>query len=280
MSDPRALLITGVGSGLGAAFARAALASGHRVVGTVRDPADADRFLCTTGAPALILDLNDVDAMAGVVAEAERLVGGIDVLVNNAGFGHEGALEESPLDALRRQLDVNVIGQVAMIQAVLPGMRARRRGHIVNVTSMAGSVGLPGVAFYCGAKFAMEGIGEALGKEVRPLGVHVTSFAPGQFRTDWAGRSMERSHRRIADYDPIVDPLRAARLAKNGLQPGDPDKAARVLMGVIAAATPPTRVFVGADAIALAGQKVKRMQAEIAGWEAVGRDTDFTPSSG
>jgi NAD(P)-dependent dehydrogenase (short-subunit alcohol dehydrogenase family) len=280
MSSTRTLLVTGVGSGLGAAFAQAALAAGHRVVGTVRRSDDAGRFQDQTGAPALLLDLADTEAMPALVAEAERLAGPLDVLVNNAGFGHEGAVEESSLDALRRQLDVNVVGQVAMIQAVLPGMRERRRGHIVNVTSMAGSVGLPGVAFYCGAKFAMEGIGEALAKEVRPFGIHVTSFAPGQFRTDWAGRSLERSPRRVADYDAVIDPLRAARRAKDGRQPGDPEKAAVLLMQVIAAPQPPARVFVGPDALALAGQKVKRMTAEIAGWEGASRLTDFDPSSG
>lgn len=140
---------------------------------------------------------------------------------------------------------------------------------------MAGSVGLPGIAFYCGAKFAMEGISEALGKEVRPLGIHVTAFAPGQFRTDWAGRSMERSPRTLADYDEIIDPLRASRLAKSGRQSGNPDKAARLLLQVIEAPSPPARVFVGADALALARQKVKRMTAEIAAWEGESSATEF-----
>ncbi|WBQ15708.1 oxidoreductase [Sphingobium yanoikuyae] len=271
----RTLLITGVGSGLGAAFARAALAAGHQVVGTVRSEAGAAAFTAATGAPALVLDLTDVDAMPGTVAQAEALAGPIDILINNAGFGHEGSLEESPLDALRRQLDVNVVGPVALMQAVLPGMRARQRGHIVNVTSMAGSTGLTGVSFYCGAKFALEGISEALGKEVRPLGIMVTAFAPGQFRTDWAGRSLERSPRTIADYDPIMDPQRAFRLARSGKQPGDPDKAAALLMRLIATPNPPARLLAGPDALALASQKLKRVQAEISAWEEAGRATDF-----
>ncbi|MFD2428950.1 SDR family NAD(P)-dependent oxidoreductase [Sphingobium scionense] len=133
----------------------------------MRSEAGAAAFTAATGAPALVLDLNDVAAMPGIVAQAEALAGPIDILINNAGFGHEGSLEESPLDALRRQLDVNVVGPVALMQAVLHGMRARQRGHIVNITSMAGSTGLTGVSFYCGAKFALEGISEALGKEVR-----------------------------------------------------------------------------------------------------------------
>jgi len=277
MAAARTLLVTGASSGLGAAFARAALAAGHHVVGTVRRSEDRDAFDAASDGRghALLLDLADSDAIPAVVGEAERVAGPIDILVNNAGFGHEGALEESPLDALKRQFDVNVVGQVAMIRAVLPGMRARRAGHIVNVTSMAGSVGLPGISFYCGAKFAMEGISEALAKEVRPLGIAVTTFAPGQFRTDWAGRSMERAARSIADYDAIIDPLRDARLARSGRQPGDPDKAAALLMRLVEMPHPPSRVFVGADALALAGQKIKRMQAEIDAWREASAATGF-----
>ncbi len=290
----RTLLITGVGSGLGAAFARAAIESGHRVVGTVRHWPDvgpdvgpgvrsgggssggsgAAALRQAPGGIVLPLDLTDVAAIPAVVAEAEARMGLIDVLVNNAGFGHEGTLEESPLDALRRQLDVNVVAQVALMQAVLPGMRSRGRGHIVNVTSMAGTVGLPAVSFYCAAKFALEGISEALSKEVRPFGIHVTALAPGQFRTDWAGRSLERSPETIPDYVPIIGPMRAARRAKDGRQAGDPDKAAALLMTIIASSNPPARVFVGPDAVALAHQKVKRMQAELAAWEEASVATD------
>lgn len=275
MSVPRTLLITGVGSGLGAAFAAAAVAAGHRVAGTVRTADDAGRFVQRSGgqAIAVVLDLASEAGVADAVAGVEAALGPIDVLVNNAGFGHEGAVEESSLEALHRQFAVNVFAPVALIKAVLPGMRERRHGHIVNVTSMAGSVGLPGIAYYCGSKFAMEGISEALAKEVKPFGIHVTALAPGQFRTDWAGRSMERSARQIADYDPIIDPLRQARLAKSGQQPGDPSKAAQVLLDLLDRPNPPARMFLGADALALAGQKVKRLAAEITACEDVARAT-------
>jgi short-subunit dehydrogenase len=136
-----------------------------------------------------------------------------------------------------------------MMQAVLPGMRARRSGHIINVTSMGGFITMPGISFYCGSKFALEGISEALGKEVAAFGIRVTTLAPGQFRTEWAGRSMDRTPRSIADYDAVMDPIRAARQAKSGSQPGDPAKAAQALLALVASPNPPVRLFLGTDAL-------------------------------
>ena len=184
-------------------------------------------------------------------------------------------LEESSLDDLQRQFAANVFAPVAMIKAVLPGMRERRRGHIVNVTSMGGFITMPGISFYCGSKFALEGISEALGKEVAPFGIRVTALAPGQFRTDWAGRSMDRTPRSISDYDAVMDPIRAARQAKSGNQPGDPDKAALVLLQLVEVEDPPTRLFLGEDALGLVGHKLEQMKAEIAAWETLSRSTSF-----
>lgn len=163
----------------------------------------------------------------------------MEVLVNNAGYGHEGILEESPLEELRRQFEVNVFGAVAMIKAVLPHMRCRRRGRILNITSMGGFITMPGIAYYCGSKFALEGISEALASEVRDLGIHVTAVAPGSFRTDWAGRSMTRTPRHISDYDALFDPVRQRRQAASGRQPGDPARAARALLEVVDSARSP-----------------------------------------
>ena len=193
-----------------------------------------------------------------MVDEVEASIGAIDVLVNNAGYGHEGILEESTLDELRHQFEVNVFGPAALIKAVLPHMRARRRGHILNITSMGGFITMPGIAFYCGSKFALEGISEALGKEVASFGIRVTALAPGQFRTDWAGRSMDRTPRSIVDYDAVMNPIRAARQAKNGNQPGDPSKAAETLLRLVEADNPPTRLFLGEDALGLVVQKLNR----------------------
>lgn len=275
--ETKTFLITGVSSGLGRASALAALQTGHRVVGTVRREHDAQDFAALAEARAhpLILDVTDFAAIPAAVSKAERLAGPIDVLVNNAGYGHEGVLEESSLDDLQRQFAANVYGPVAMMQAVLPGMRARRSGHIINVTSMGGFITMPGISFYCGSKFALEGISEALRKEVASFGIRVTALAPGQFRTDWAGRSMDRTPRRISDYDPVMDPIRAARQAKSGRQPGDPAKAAQALLALVASPNPPVRLFLGCDALELVAQKLQSMQTELAAWERLSRSTSI-----
>ncbi len=277
MSIAKTFLITGVSSGLGRAFAEGALVAGHRVVGTVRNTDAAAAFgnLAPGRARPILLDITDFDAIPAAVATAEREAGPIDVLVNNAGYGHEGVLEESPLRDMQRQFEANVFGAVAMIKAVIPGMRERRAGRIINVTSMGGFITMPGIAYYCGSKFALEGVSEALSKEVKHLGIYVTALAPGQFRTDWAGRSMIRAPRQIADYDTVMDPIRAARQAKSGNQPGDPAKAAEALLKLVETDNPPVRLYLGADALKLVEDKIAAMQAEIASWESVSRSTDF-----
>jgi NAD(P)-dependent dehydrogenase (short-subunit alcohol dehydrogenase family) len=268
----KTFLITGVSSGLGRAFAAGALAAGHRVAGTVRRGTDAGDFaaLAPERAHPILLDVTDLDAIPAAVAEAEKKAGPIEVLVNNAGYGQEGALED-----LQRQFAANVFGPVAMMKAVLPGMRERRRGHIVNITSMGGFITLPGITFYCGSKFALEGISEALGKEVAGFGIRVTALAPGQFRTEWAGQSMDRAARSIPDYDAVMDPIRAARQAKSGSQPGDLAKAAQALLSLIDAPEPPVRLFLGDDALLLVEQKLESKKAEIAAWDALSRSTSF-----
>lgn len=276
--DSKIFMITGVSSGLGKAFAVGALAAGHRVIGTLRSAEAATAFSAhpTGQAHGVLLDVTELETIPQIVAKAEEQVGPIDVLVNNAGYGHEGILEETSLDELRKQFDANVFGAVAMMKAVLPGMRARRRGHIINVTSMGGFITMPGITAYCGSKFALEGISEALGKEMKALGIHVTALAPGQFRTDWAGRSMVRAARSIADYDDVMDPIRAARQAKSGNQPGDPEKAAQALLKLVASDKPPVRLYLGTDALKLVGEKIEAMREEIAAWESISRSTDFS----
>ncbi|CAD6537086.1 oxidoreductase [Paraburkholderia sabiae] len=276
MSTVNTLLITGVSSGFGRALAEEALAAGHRVVGTVRNEQARDAFEAQAPgrAVARMLDVTDFDAIDHVVADIEASVGPIDVLVNNAGYGHEGVMEESPLADMRRQFDVNVFGAVAMMKAVLPAMRKRRRGHILNITSMGGFITMPGISYYCGSKFALEGISEVLAKEVRPFGIFVTAVAPGSFRTDWAGRSMVRSPRSIADYDPLFDPIRKAREEKSGKQLGDPVKAARAMLSVIGADNPPMHLLLGSDALGLVRDKLSALKEEIDSWETVTKSTD------
>lgn len=276
-NSPKHFLITGVSSGLGRAFAQAALDAGHTVSGTVRREEDGRSFraMSRTRAHPLLLDVTRINDIPTAVAKAEKDAGPIDVLVNNAGYGHEGVLEESSIDDLERQFAANVYGPVAMMKAVLPSMRERRDGHIVNVTSMGGFITMPAISYYCGSKFALEGISQSLAAEVAPFGVRVTTLAPGQFRTDWAGRSMDRTPRSIADYDLLMDPLRARRQAKSGNQPGDPRKAAVALLAIVETADPPGRLFLGDDALALVEQRLAAIATEMKQWEELSRSTSF-----
>ena len=273
-------LITGVSSGLGRELAEAALAAGHAVAGTVRNTLDAAAFdaLHPQNARAVVLDVTHTDDVAPAIAALERDFGPVDVLVNNAGYGHEGTLEESTMAELRRQFDVNVFGAVAMMKAVLPGMRERRFGRIINITSMAGLVGLPGVTYYSGSKFALEGISEALDGEVSSLGIRVTAVAPGSFRTDWAGRSMVRAPRSIADYDAVFDPIRARRQRAHGQQAGDPARASQALLELATTMRPPRHLVLGTDALELLGKTLAERDGERAEWDRVSRSTDHARS--
>ena len=280
MADQKTFLITGVSSGFGHAFSRRFLAAGHTVVGTVRRPEDAARFeglaAGTSGrAVARQLDVTDDDAVFATVADVERSVGPIDVVIANAGYGHEGVFEESPMEELRRQFDVNVFGAVATLKAALPFMRERRRGHLMAVTSMGGLMTIPGLTYYHGSKYALEGILESLAKEVRGLGIAVTAIAPGSFRTDWAGRSMVRTERSIPDYDEVMNPHREHRLAASGKQLGDPDRAAEAVLSVVGSPEPPVHLVLGSDALRLVGEGRKAVDEEIARWADLSRSTDF-----
>jgi NAD(P)-dependent dehydrogenase (short-subunit alcohol dehydrogenase family) len=272
----KTFFITGVSSGFGLALSREALSAGHRVIGTVRSEEGRQAFeaLHANRAHAVLLDVTDIDAIPGAVADAETRFGPVYVLVNNAGYGHEGVFEESPLEAMRHQFEVNVFGAVAVTQAFVPRFRERRRGHIVNITSMGGFITMPGIAYYCGSKFALEGITEVLGKELKPFGVHVTAVAPGGFRTDWAGRSMQRSPRSIADYDAMFDPIREARQARSGKQLGDPAKAGKAILALVDLPEPPAHLLLGSDALALVRDKLTAMAADIDTWESLTRSTD------
>jgi len=238
-----------------------------------------------TGSARIIVSIVVGIAMAGAVAAfavawrpaiaaIEKNIGAIDVLVNNAGYGHEGILEESSIEDLRRQFEVNVFGAVAMIQAVLPAMRKRRAGHILNITSMGGIITLPGLSYYHGSKFALEGISEALGKEVKDLGIKVTAIEPGGFRTDWAGRSMVRAARSISDYDTLIEPIRKRRMEASGWQIGDPAKAAQAMLKVALSDNPPAHLLLGSDAVRLVDEKMKSLQADFDAWKSVSLSTD------
>jgi len=282
MSASKTFFITGVSSGFGHELAEAAITAGHRVIGTVRTEearrAFEQQFAGRPGqAFARLLDVTDFAAAEKIAAGVESEVGAVDVLVNNAGYGHEGIFEESGMDALQRQFDVNVFGAVAVTKGFVPFMRQRRRGHIINITSMGGFITMPGIAYYCGSKFALEGISETLGKELKDFNVFVTAVAPGSFRTDWAGRSMVRSPRSIADYDALFDPIRTTRAERSGKQAGDPRKAAQAMLKLADSPSPPAHLLLGSDALALVRKKLAALTQELAQWEALTCSTDAEP---
>lgn len=270
-------LITGVSSGFGRAIAEAALAAGDRVVGTLRNEEQRQAFaaLAPGRSYGVILDVAEDAKIQPTIDRIERELGPIDVLVNNAGYGHEGTFEESTLEDLRRQFDVNVFGVVAVTKAVLPNMRKRRSGRIVNITSMGGLITLPSLSFYHGSKFALEGLSEALGKEVKDFGIRVTAVEPGSFRTDWAGRSMLRAPRAIEDYDALMDPIREKRMAMSGKQLGNPAKLGEAVVKLVNSDNPPAHLLLGSDAIKLVDQKLADLRAEYDAWKDVTVSTDF-----
>ncbi len=271
-------LITGVSSGFGRALAEAIFKKGGKVAGTIRNEKAKAEFekLAPGKAFGLLLDVTDEAAVARGVKEAHEKLGDIDVLVNNAGYGFEGALEEATLADFRHQFDVNVFGAVAMMQAVLPHMRKRRSGHIINISSIGGLAAFPGIGAYHGSKFALEGISESLAKEVKHLGIKVTIVEPGGFRTDWAGRSMMRAARTIPDYDASAGAFRRMLAERNGKQAGDPQKAAEAIILVVETEDPPLHLLLGPDALRLAGEKLGALETEILKWAPVSADTDFS----
>ena len=271
-------LITGVSGGLGREIARAALARGDAVAGTVRRAEDQVAFeaLAPGRAHGLLLDLTQAADAAVAVQAATRLLGSIDVLVNNAGYGLVGAVEEASLEEVRAQFEVNVFGAVAMIQAVLPAMRARRAGRIVNITSVSGIAVWAGTGVYCASKHALEAIGETLADEVAPLGVKVINVAPGGMRTDYAGRSLVRSKARIDAYDEGPAHQAETILADHaGGEGGDPVKVALAILGAVDMEAPPRRLLLGADALHYAELHIEGLQADIARWREISLSTGF-----
>lgn len=257
----RAWLITGVSSGLGRALAQAVLEAGDAVAGTVRRDADKAAFeaLAPGRAFGVIADLRSFSA-AEAVAQAEAAAGPLDVLVNNAGYGLAGAVEEASAEELRQQFEVNTFAPIALIQAVLPGMRARRAGRIINVTSVSGIAVWVGTGLYCASKAALESAGESLAQEVAPLGIKVTNIEPGGLRTDYGTRSLAEAGTVIADYDSTAGLTRRIIADHAGHEPGDPARAAQAILRVSLDDAPPLRVVLGADALGYFAAKVSALQ--------------------
>lgn len=276
IQEPRTWLITGADKGLGLETARAALAHGDRVIVTVL-AADGSHPLASDHPDrfrAFHLDARDFGRVGTVVAQAERLFGGVDILVNNAGYGLIGVAEETPIEKYRALFDVNFFGLAEMTRAVLPGMRLRRTGHIINLSSMAGFVGTPGFSFYCASKHAVEGFSEALSKEIKPFGIHVTIVEPGPFRSDFAGPSLAADACKIEDYMPTTGKyIRDYVANKHGKQPNDPAKFGPALCKIVDATNPPLRLALGRDAVEWIHQKTEQVQAELERWKEISLST-------
>ena len=274
--------ITGASRGLGAEIATAALKAGDRVVATGRQRAavsdalgpDSDRLL------SLSLDVADAAQAQAAVKAALARFGGIDVLVNNAGYGHLGYFEEATAADIQAQYATNVFGLFNVTRAALPAMRAARRGHVFNLSSTAGFRGVEIGSLYCSSKFAVEGFSESLAHELAPFGIHVTIVEPGPFRTDFLKpESIKFAATPVADYDGRREAMRASFEQRNGGQAGDPQRLAQALVTLASDATPPLRFTAGAMAVGLMDAKLAAMKAELERWRALGVATDY-PAAG
>ncbi|MBK6288756.1 MAG: SDR family NAD(P)-dependent oxidoreductase [Gammaproteobacteria bacterium] len=274
-------LITGCSSGLGRHIARAALARGMRVVVTARDVHQLDDFVHDYPANALALELDVTDArqIAQVVAESEHRCGGIDVLVNNAGYGYLAAIEEGEEHEVRSLFETNFFGALNMCRAVLPGMRARGRGRVINMSSQAGLMANAGTGYYSCSKYALEALSEALGKELKPFGIHVTAVAPGPFRTDWAGRSLRQTTAPLTAYMATVGERREFVARTDGTQPGDPARAAEAVLALAASEDPPAQLLLGRMVLESYRAKLLQVNAMLDAWESVTLGADFPPDS-
>ena len=280
LNDNAVWFITGCSTGFGRELAQLVLKRGGRAVVTARD-ADRVRDL-TTGyddrALALSLDVTNNDQIKAAVAQAEERFGAIDVLVNNAGYGYQSSIEEGVDAEIRAQFDTNVFGLAAMTRAVLPGMRARRRGHIVNISSQAGFIGFEGSGYYAATKHAVEALSDSLSREVAPLGIKVICVEPGPFRTDWAGRSLQQRRPAIADYQSTVGARLETTASYSGKQPGDPVRAAEAIVKAVEADNPPKHLVLGSIALDGIRGKLSETLAEIEAWSETSRSADYPES--
>ncbi|MDQ1580141.1 MAG: hypothetical protein QOD05_916 [Microbacteriaceae bacterium] len=269
--------ITGCSTGLGRALAVAVLDRGDNAVITARSLesiADLADSHPGTALP-LVLDVTDNDQVASAVQQAETRFGAVDVLVNNAGYGYRAAIEEGDGEDVQKLFATNVFGPVALIKAVLPGMRARRSGTIVNVSSIGARISPPGSGYYSATKAALEGITGSLRKELQPLGITAMSVEPGGFRTDFAGRSLTQSAEAIADYAETAGKRRKEHDTAHGTQPGDPAKAAQAIITVVSSPDAPELLLLGTDALAAIGGVLDGQRAEIDAWRGLSASTDL-----
>ncbi|HEY2061370.1 MAG TPA: oxidoreductase [Amycolatopsis sp.] len=270
-------LITGCSTGLGRALAAAVLDRGWRAVVTARDPRQVADLVEAHGdrALAVALDVTDPARITEVVKLAEATFGRVDVLVNNAGYGYLAAVEEGEDAEIRALFETNVFGLMALTRAVLPGMRERRSGHVVNVSSLGGLAAFGATGYYHATKFAVEGISESLAAEVAPLGIKVTIVEPAAFRTNWSGPSMRQSAISIDDYAETAGKRRAATTATYGHQPGDPDRAATAVISAIEADEPPLRLLLGQAAYDIASARLDALKSTFGTWRELTLSADY-----
>jgi NAD(P)-dependent dehydrogenase (short-subunit alcohol dehydrogenase family) len=277
MGDKKVWFVTGAGRGMGVDIAKAALAAGHAVVATARNTGTVTAALGQDDdLLAVKLDVTDpADAQAAVHAAVDRF-GRIDVLVNNAGYGLLGAVEETSARELEQLYATNVFGLVAVTRAVLPAMRRQRSGHVINMSSVGGYQSGAGFGVYCSTKFAVEGLSEALAAELKPLGIYVSVVEPGYFRTDFLDQSsLVRTERTIDDYAETVGALRGRVGSMNHAQPGDPSKLAKAMISLADTKQPPLRLALGSDTVAAIEAKNAHVAEELAAFRALSLSTDF-----
>lgn len=271
---PRTWLVTGGSRGFGRALCEAILEAGDNLVATARDPAQlASLGQRDTLATAPLDVTNETQAHAAITTAIERF-GALDVLVNNAGYGDIGSIEDTTLDSFRRQIETNLFGTIIMTKAAIPHMRNRRSGHIIQFSSVGGRLGAPGRAPYSAAKWGIEGFSEVLAQEMRLIGVRVTIVEPGGFRTEFAGTSTTIDGGR-PEYDAIVGHAARMQQAYNGNQPGDPRRGAAAVLAVVALDDPPLRLPLGSDALAAIEHSDRVRLEELAHWRALSASTDF-----
>lgn len=270
-------LITGCFSGLGCSLARAVLAQGDQAVVTARNIKSIEQFTQSYPNTALTvqLDVTDEQSIEQAVAAAQERFGAIDVLVNNAGYGYRAAVEEGDPKDTGRLFQTNFWGPIALIKAVLPGMRARHSGAIINISSIAALRTSPGSGYYAASKCALEGLSDGLRIEVAPLGIKVMVVEPGAFRTNFAGRSLTQSDMVISDYEATAGARRIGRDLSHGTQPGDPDRGAACIIEAIEADNTPFRLLLGTDAVRFAEGVMADRRKEYADWRAFSCRTDF-----
>ena len=269
--------ITGCSTGLGRALAEAVLKHGHRAVVSARNPAQIQDIVARYPQTSLAvqLDVANFSQIRLAISAAEKAFGRIDVLVNNAGYGYLAAVEEGEEQKFRDMFETNFFGLAALIRRVLPGMRARERGHIINISSVGGLLGNPGAGYYNASKFAVEGLSEALAKEVEPLGIRVTVVEPGPFRTDWAGRSLKQVRNPIDAYAKTSGARRAQISGYSGRQAGDPARAAQAIIRIVESPAPPMNLVLGKDGLKRVRDKLEKFSDSLRQWETVTVGADF-----